>query len=349
MTGPSWRVDLIRYGKSAGPLIALKENFFRDNEALCAASRRTALLYAAQPRRARCKCCDEALGDPSFAKAGIGYVLCGRCGHLNGAHEDTEEFCAALYTETGGASYAATYSAADRDAYKRRVDDIYFPKAAFLCDALSARHDPRRLAYADLGAGSGYFVAALREAGCQRVQGYEVSEAQAALAERNLGPGAVRVMAMDALVDTASSLDCDVVSMIGVLEHVREPRAVLDALRGNRRVSHLFISVPLFSPCVFLEMAFPQVFPRHLAGGHTHLYTERSLDWTCAEFGMRRAAEWWFGADMVDLFRAVSVTLNGAAAPWTQMFGPAIDDVQLALDRRKLASEVHMLLEFARA
>jgi hypothetical protein len=339
---------LIRYGKSAGPLIALKESFFRDNEALCAESRRVARLYAAQPRRRRCKCCDEALGAPSFAKNGIDYVLCRRCGHLNGAHEDSEAFCAALYANAGGASYAATYSAADREAYGRRVRDIYVPKAEFLRDALAERLDPRRLAYADLGAGSGYFVAALRETGCERAQGYEVSRVQAALAARVLGPGAVRLLPMDALADTAAALESDVVSMIGVLEHVREPRRLLDALRRNRRVRYLFISVPLFSPCVFLEMAFPDVFPRHLSGGHTHLYTERSLDWMCAEFDLKRAAEWWFGADMVDLFRAVSVTLDGASAPWTEMFGPAIDDVQLALDRRKLASEVHMLLEFAR-
>jgi hypothetical protein len=345
---------LIRFGKSAGPLIALKQNFFADNEALCADSRRIAELYAAQPRRTRCKCCDERLGAPSFRKTGIDYMLCQRCGHLNGAHEDSDAFCAALYTNAGGAGYAGTYSAADRDAYWRRVRDIYVPKAAFLRDALAAHQDAGRLAYADLGAGSGYFVAALRELGLERSHGYEVSEVQVALAGENLGPGAVRLMAMDALLETAATLDCDVVSMIGVLEHVQQPRQLLAALRANPRVRHLFISVPLFSPCVFLEMAFPKVFPRHLSGGHTHLYTERSLDWTCAEFGLSRAAEWWFGTDMVDLFRAVTVELERGNAVtdrpglWAGMFGPAIDDVQLALDQRKLASEVHMLLDFAR-
>jgi hypothetical protein len=347
-------VPLIRFGKSAGPLIALKQNFFQDNEALCAESERTALLYAAQPRRARCKCCDQALGAASFSKNGIDYVLCARCGHLNGAHEDSDAFCAALYTDAGGASYAGTYSAADRDAYWRRVRDIYVPKAEFLRDALAERDDAGRLAYADLGAGSGYFVAALRALGLERSQGYEVSEVQVALAERNLGDGAVRLMAMTELLETAATLQCDVVSMIGVLEHVQQPRQLLRTLQRNARVRYLFLSVPLFSPCVFLEMAFPAVFPRHLSGGHTHLYTARSLDWTCAEFGMTRAAEWWFGADMVDLFRAVTVELERGNAVkdksglWAEMFGAAIDDVQLALDRRKLASEVHMLLEFAR-
>jgi len=345
---------LIRFGKSAGPLIALKQNFFQNNETLCAESRRIAVLYAAQSRRTQCKCCDARLGAPSFSKNGIDYVLCERCGHLNGAHEDSDAFCAALYTDAGGANYASTYSAADKEAYWRRVRDIYVPKAEFLRDALAERDDPSRLAYADLGAGSGYFVAALRELGLGRSQGYEVSEAQTALAERNLGAGAVRLFDMGDLLETAAALDCDVVSMVGVLEHVQQPRRLLRALQHNKRVRYLFISVPLFSPCVFLEMAFPEVFPRHLSGGHTHLYTARSLDWTCAEFGMTRAAEWWFGADMVDLFRAVTIELKRSCASkdesdlWPEMFSPAIDDVQLALDKRKLASEVHMLLEFTR-
>jgi hypothetical protein len=345
---------LIRFGKSSGPLIALKQSFFRNNETLCAESRRIALLYAAQARRTHCKCCDTTLGPPSFTKNGIDYVLCERCGHLNGAHEDSEAFCAALYTDAGGADYAGTYSAADRDAYWRRVREIYLPKAEFLRDALAEHGDASRLAYADLGAGSGYFVAALRELGLARSQGYEVSEVQTALAERNLGAGAVRLVEMEDLIETAAVLDCDVVSMIGVLEHVQKPRRLLRALQHNERVRFLFISVPLFSPCVFFEMAFPDVFPRHLSGGHTHLYTARSLDWTCAEFGMIRVAEWWFGADMVDLFRAVTIELERSCAIkdksglWREMFGPAIDDMQLALDQRKLASEVHMLLEFAR-
>lgn len=347
---------MIRFGKSAGPLIALKQDFFKNNEALRAESGRIALLYAAQPRRTRCKCCDQRLGAASFNKSGIDYVLCENCGHLNGAHEDTASFCAALYTEAGGADYASTYSAADCEAYWQRVRDIYIPKAEFLRDALVGRHDDAsHLAYTDLGAGSGYFVAALRDLGFEASRGYEVSKVQVALAERNLGAGAVRLMAMDDLLQTAATLDCDVVSMIGVLEHLQNPRLLLRALQQNKRVRYLFISVPLFSPCVFFEMVFPEVFPRHLSGGHTHLYTSRSIDWTCAEFGMSRAAEWWFGTDMVDLFRAVTVELDRGNAIkdethlWTEMFSaPAIDDVQLALDKRKLSSEVHMLLEFAR-
>ncbi len=56
----------------------------------------------------------------------------------------------------------------------------------------------------------------------------------------------------------------------------------------------------MFSPSVYFEMVFPTVFHRDLACGHTHLYIDSSLDWTCREFGFERLAEWWFGTDIVD-------------------------------------------------
>lgn len=344
---------MIRYGKSAEALLAHKQDFFRDNDNLLREGRRIGDIYRAQPARTACKCCATPLAGASFVKQGITYIVCGRCGHLNGAHEDSAEFCTALYTEAGGAAYAKTYSADDRDAYRRRVQDIYVPKAEFLRDALAeAGHDAAALRYADLGAGSGYFVAAMRELGFSKAVGYEASEVQSGLANAMIGEGAVRRHELDDVVSLASALDADVVSMIGVLEHVREPRELLTALQANTKVGYLYLSVPLFSACVFFEMVFPDVFQRQLSAAHTHLYTESSLDWTCREFGMTRAAEWWFGTDMVDLFRALSVRLeknselNGMSDHWARIFAPAIDGLQLALDRKKLSSEVHMLLRF---
>lgn len=346
---------MIRFGKSAGALLAHKQSFFHDNDNLLHEGRRIGKIYREQSARTLCKCCTATLGATSFVKQGIAYTICGRCGHLNGMHEDSAAFCAALYTEAGGANYAKTYSAADKDAYWRRVRDIYVPKAEFLRDALTeAGHTPAELRYADLGAGSGYFVAAVRELGCPQAVGYEASAVQTAFADAMVGAGAVLRQDLDDVAPLARTIDADVVSMIGVLEHVREPREVLKALKTNAQVRYLYISVPLFSPCVFFEMAFPGVFQRQLSAAHTHLYTESSLDWTCREFGMTRVAEWWFGTDMVDLFRSVSVELErssdlkGISDHWACMFAPAIDDLQLALDRRKLASEVHMLLRFAR-
>ncbi len=344
---------MIRYGKSAGPLLAHKQGFFSANNELLAEGRRIGAVYVEQPRRATCKCCAAALDGERFVKQGIDYVLCARCGHLNGAHEDSAEFCAAVYTEADGASYAKSYSAGDREAYAARVRDIYRPKAEFLRDALAeAGETSARLRCADFGAGSGYFVAALRDIGWSGAVGYEVSRTQVDLADAMIAPGAIVQHALDDAVDLAATVDADVVSMIGVLEHVQHPRDILAAFGRNPSVRYVFLSVPLFSPCVMLEAVFPDVFQRQLSAGHTHLFTESSIDWLCEEFALDRVAEWWFGTDMVDLFRAVTVELERRAETrtlsdhWGRMIAPALDDAQCALDTRKTASEVHMLLRF---
>src|SRR5205085_8450005 len=115
---------------------------------------------------------------------------------------------------------------------------------------------------------------------------------------------------MAEILTLAGRLEQNVVSMIGVLEHLQQPRDFLAALRDNANVRYLFLALPLHSPTTFIELVFPNVMQRQLSGDHTHLYTESSIDHLCAEFGMRRVAEWWFGTDMMDLYRALAVTLK---------------------------------------
>ena len=342
---------LVRYGKPSADLIAIKQSFFRENAQHLAHSREIGAIYRRQPLRTKCKCCDGALDGIGFTKQDIEYVLCARCGHLNGRHEDTAEFCRTVYTADDGKDYAANYAVGDREAFDRRIEVIYLPKACFLIDGLrNAGETPEALAYADVGAGSGYFVGAMRAAGLDRAVGYEVSGAQCALASAMVGQGSIQRLDLDGEATLVGGLDADVVSLIGVLEHVRDPRALLAALRDNPKVRYLYLSVPLFSPSVYFEMVFPGAMQRQLSGGHTHLFTESSLDWMCREFGFGRVAEWWFGTDLVDLYRSVLVgleadpALRAIANSWTTSWAGAIDDMQLALDRRKLSSEVHMLL-----
>ena len=342
---------LVRYGKPSADLIAIKQSFFRENAQHLAHSRELGAIYRRQPARTKCKCCDGALDGVGFTKQDIDYVLCGRCGHLNGRHEDTAEFCRTVYTADDGKDYAANYAAEDREAFDRRIEVIYLPKARFLIDGLrNAGATPEALSFADIGAGSGYFVGAMRRAGLGRAVGYEVSAAQCALAGAMVGDGSVQRLELDGEAALVRQLDTAVVSLIGVLEHVRNPRALLAAIHDNPKIRYLFLSVPLFSPSVYFEMVFPGAMQRQLSGGHTHLYTESSLDWTCREYGFGRVAEWWFGTDLVDLYRSVLVNLEGdpalraMAGPWSQSWAGAIDEMQLALDKRKLSSEVHLLL-----
>lgn len=341
----------VRFGKSADSLLEHKQAFFLENDARLAEARRWASLYAAQPKRTACINCAAPLEAPTFIKFGVPYHVCGQCGHLNGGHEITETYTTALYTEDKGASYGRNYTSSTRNVYNKRRDDIYVPKAEFLSQAL--RHcgqDPAGLSFADFGAGSGYFVAAMKELGLSSVQGFEVSGSQVHLGNTILGEEALVLHKPEELVSLVSETGAQVASFIGVLEHLPDPRTVLAALSRNANIEYLYISVPMFSLSVYIELIFQQIMPRHLSGGHTHLYTESSMDWFIREFGFSRIAEWWFGTDLVDLYRSMFVTLNGdketegVAGLFDAAMKPAIDAMQLGVDERRLSSEVHMLL-----
>lgn len=338
----------LRYGKKN--ILDLKSGFFESNDALREGLLQINAVYAEQPARTNCKLCSEALpAEGGFRKLGVAYVVCPCCGHLNGRHEDTDAFCAAVYSDAGGAAYGKNYTNADAESYRNRTGEIYVPKARFLLDALSKHPSFADLRFADLGAGSGYFVSALQKCGVANVTGYEVAESQVSFA-RQMNPQINMVAhSLDEICGLVAGLKAEVVSMIGVLEHLREPRTVLAALQGNPEVQYLYISVPLFSPCVIFEALFPEVMPRQLAGGHTHLFTEASLAHMAGEFGLESVAEWWFGTDMMDLFRSLVVQAGKTEdLEYLKDFAAgalydSLDELQLVLDRKHLSSEVHIL------
>jgi hypothetical protein len=348
------RKTVVRFGKASGPILEQKGSFFEQNEALRANVGRICEYYSKQPPRTSCKNCAHRLEGPEFTMLSVRYITCQNCGHLNGANEDTDAFCRFVYTEDTGKNYAKTYSAADEKAYRSRVEAIYTPKAQFLRDVLAqCGESPEHLAYADLGAGSGYFVAALIGCGLKKAVGYEVSEAQLNLARSMVPRAEFRQHSLSQITDVVRNVGAGVVSMIGVLEHLQDPRGLLHALGQNENVKYLYLSVPMFSPTVYLEAMLPGVFHRQLGAGHTHLYTESSLAWMRNEFQFDSAGEWWFGTDMVDLLRDVQVTLAGnpqtaqLAGRWREVFIPLIDPLQLQIDQRRLSSEVHLVLRKA--
>ncbi|MDH3975344.1 MAG: class I SAM-dependent methyltransferase [Deltaproteobacteria bacterium] len=347
---------MIKFCKSSNDVLGHKESFFAENDLKLSEFKEMFKHYSAQPKRVQCKNCCYPLGKSSFSKSGVDYFFCSNCGHFNGGNEDTDTFCAALYTEGKGEAYGKTYSAETCEAYNNRVKDIYIPKVDFVIEALQEKgKKPEELGYADLGAGSGYFVSALKNKNLLNVAGYEVSSSQVELANNMLGADLIRKHNLSDTVEIISSLKAEVVSMIGVLEHLQNPRDILKAITENDNIEYLYLSLPLFSPCVFFEIVFEEnVMPRHCAPAHTHLYTETSIDYFCNEFGFDRASEWWFGSDMIDLFRSIWVMLkknphnNNASELWESMFKPLIDDLQKVHDERKMASEVHMLLSVKR-
>ena len=345
-----------QFGKPSTGLLNIKKSFFEENDSHLETQRKIASIYKEQPRRTYCKNCGFRIlgGVYDFIKDGIEYVLCERCNHLNGMYEDTNEFCDAVYTDDSGSDYAKNYTESDLDDYNYRTACVYSPKAEFLYTSLVGNGiDPHALSYLDFGAGSGYFVSALKKIGLKNIIGTEVSEAQ-------VNYGNDMHMIGDILLKKHNTRDtdlilgeinCDLVSMIGVLEHLQSPRTALACLQRNKNIKYLYISIPTFSLSVYLEIFAKDIFNRQLHGGHTHLYTQESIEYFCKEFGFETISEWWFGTDIVDLYRCLSIELEkqncslSLIENWKKDFIPIIDAMQLELDKKKYSSEVHLLLK----
>lgn len=343
-----------KYSKSLGSLLTHKKSFFESNDEKLAQIRDVSAVYTDQPLRTCCKnCCRGLTGnEQSFGKGKVHYWVCATCGHVNGANEDTDTFCRFLYTDQAGRSYAQNYSENSEALYAARMAEVYLPKAQFLWEALqNDGADPQTLRLVDIGAGAGYFVGAAGQCGFESVRGFEPSESLVALGTRFLEGASLVQMDLEDTAELLGQTDGEVISLVGVLEHLQNPREALGAISANPAVRYLFVSLPLMSPTVAMEAVFEDVMPRHLSAGHTHLYTETSIRHLSAEFGFRWASEWWFGLDAADLFRSVLVSLHAKQPEtgyletyWQETMRPVLDDIQSVLDRRQVCSEIHLLL-----
>lgn len=343
---------MIKFGKPLGEIIALKDEFIRENDSHLKRELDNLEHYKRQPHRTTCKNCDEPIDGVSFTKLGVDYSICGVCGHLNGVFDDTEEYCNLIYADDSGKDYAREYLESEKEEFQSRVTNIYSPKANFLKEGLrEVNTSPGDLKCLDVGAGAGFFVQAMLENGFSHTSGIEVSGTMVDMG-RNIIPGLpLEKIGLNDIYQRLKTTDAGLVSMIGVLEHLQKPRLALQLMKENPSVKYFYFSVPLYSISLFFEMVSPQVKQRVTGFAHTHLYTESSIQHFCDEFGFRRLSEWWFGMDALDLYRNISVRLmkeegvRGMIPHWHRHMAPVLDDIQLALDKRRLSDEVHMLLD----
>jgi hypothetical protein len=343
-----------KYGKPIEDILDHKTHFWKNNDAELEKRRQVAEVYSSQPERVSCKICCEDIENTKgqFEKMGVEYRICGECGHLNGLYEDTEEFVDFLYSDDGGVDYSGGYIEETRKEYQSRVSDIYLPKAEFLYDTLRDEEEvPTELTYADLGAGAGYMMTALENQGAQDVEGYEVSASQVRHAKAVNEELDIHKTEQAEIYNIAKTVEADVITMIGVLEHLRYPRDMVQSLDDNPDVEYVFCSLPMFSPSVFFEMVSSSVMPRQLTSGHTHLFQDSSIDELCDLGNFTRQSEWWFGQDMIDMVRLVEVSTRKQSASdetvqhWKDISYDMIDDLQEIMDRKHRSSECHILLQ----
>lgn len=155
------------------------------------------------------------------------------------------------------------------------------------------------------------------------------------------------------IADEVAHTNSEVVSLMGVLEHMVNINEILLALKSNPKIQYIYFSVPKFSLSCIFEIVFPDVFPRQIGGGggHTHLFTDESLDWIYNKYQFTPVGKWSFGTDIMDLHRSLCVMLEKSSASQqviedvSNLFRTQTDALQIVLDKTNLASEIHVVLK----
>lgn len=330
---------IIKFSKSYQNILNLKKDFVYNNINNLKKALRINNVYKKQPYRKFCKNCGSKKIKLFIKNFNVSYKLCSLCGHLNGAHEDNIYFAEKLYNSNSGKNYYKNYL----NDYDTRVKNIYIPKVDFLKKVI------KKINLVDIGCGAGHFVKALEEKGISAV-GYDTSLELCSLGNKKLKTNKIYHIDFNKIYKIIDSLsNVNTLSMIQVLEHLVEPHRLLNSFRKSK-IRYLYISVPLFSLSTFIENSFHNVFPRQLSGGHTHLYTEKSLNYLAKKHNLQIIGEYWFGTDFPDLMRSLINSGNILNKKiyfkeFYEKFSKYIDDLQSVLDKNKICSEVHMVFK----
>lgn len=334
-----------KYSKPFGNLNSMKTSFFENNDGMLAMADGMADILLAQPERTNCKICGSKLPDKFFTSHRIGYKKCDVCGHLNSECVDNDEFASKVYVED---DYSKNYSAADKASYEKRLESIYIPKAQYLKECLE-KEGIRDVDILDIGAGCGYFAMAARRLN-MKANGIEVSPSEVEYGNKMAGENILTQIGLTDSIDYIKNTDCNVVSAIGVLEHLTHLKENTDAIKNNQNIKYVYASVPMFSFSCAFEAANQECYNRHMGGTHTHLFTNESIAYMAKEMGFEVAYEWRFGTDINDLYRflRVSIEKNGDsefAGFFADKFVPLMDKLQNVLDESDFSSELHFILK----
>ncbi len=333
------------YSKSSAFYLTSKTDFFSSNDQLRAKALEKNRFYSNQPKRECCKLCNASLPESiDFVSHGVEYVFCNNCTHLNGVHEDTKAFIEHLYISDDGTDYASNYL---DEEFKKRTVDIYLPKVDFLLSVLPSKLKK----ILDIGCGSGYFVYAALLSNLKPI-GLDVSKTMVEFGNSQiqhlLNATPLHFKEEEDFFEEIKNSDADVISAIGVIEHLREPHKFFEAFKESK-ARYIYYSVPMFSLSVALENVSDDIFPRQLSAGHTHLFTEDSITEMNKILNVSSVGEWRFGTDFMDLYRHLTVKLKSKNASEKMIqflydgFGANVDELQNILDMNHSCSEIHVV------
>jgi 2-polyprenyl-3-methyl-5-hydroxy-6-metoxy-1,4-benzoquinol methylase len=284
-----------------------------------------------------CYICGSATSTAMARIHGFEYVRCGDCDHVYTTARYSQQAIQRFYERN---EYYSRITYANRDTCEYRREHVARPKVAFT-EEYSGRASGSWL---DVGSGVGDVVSVLVEHGW-RATGLELSSTSAAFARETFG--------VDLLPCTLADYDdahraqrgtLDVISFLGILEHVTDPIDLLTrAARMLEPRGHLLIQVPnANSISSRIQTVFPEHVFRHMSPvSHIMLFTEHSLTRALALTGFEPVAFWFLGLDVYELLNTLVLTNSRVEGSALQSALLAhMDGLQAVFDRAELGDGI---------
>lgn len=344
--------EMIRYSKSTEDVIGIKKDYTKDNSKYLQNVLKINEKYIEQPIRLTCKICENIItSDYDFISHNVPYVFCTSCGHVNGLHQETNEFLNWLYFSNAGENYGSDYY----NLYQERVNKIYQPKILFLRDVIDSKKDS--LSLIDIGTGAGHLVAASLKLGLM-ANGIDVNQKLVDLGnssmEKLYGFNDNKLSCVTSEKDMLHHIKnskSSVISFMCTLNHCQDVSSYLRTFHESE-ARYLFLQVPMFSISSLISISHSEIYPRVLGGAHTHIFTENSINYLLEKFKLKILGEWRFGSDILDLKRTLmnSVNASNSATRISEQFekllsNKVINSLQSVLDQNHVTDEIHFVLE----
>jgi len=248
-----------------------------------------------------CPICSAA-DHKSFGKFfGLRYVTCTECGHLFGLDQLNDEGLRLLYSSSNSA-YTHVYF--DENQFQKRVEAIARPKASFVYEYL--KPEPGKI-WLDVGSSVGELLTVVTQMGWS-AKGVETDPTAVAFAKAAGLSVTECCLTKDNVMEHLRNVQ--VVSLLNVLEHLKNPFDLLSAIAGGlEENAWILIEVPRHpSLTSFAMRAMPENSVRHIMFHHLHLFSEKSLEFVLNNAGFDAKAVWYFGQDYFETLSILHMT-----------------------------------------
>lgn len=245
-----------------------------------------------------CPVCGSSVFDFFVCIYDYPYAECRECGHIFLQTPASEEALAALYSQPAGEQSPQRTVYVNDELFETRVRQIAEPKVEFCRDVI-----PAGGLWVDVGCGTGELLTAVRESGW-RVRGIETDVQEIAFGQSR----GLDIRCGDVLSIGPEEIgDANVLSLLNLLEHLRNPSALLSRLTEMLETdARVVLEVPRHpSLSSFVNLAFPHLAYRHIyPPDHLHVFTEQSMEIMLECAGLKPVAVWTFGQDLQDVVYA---------------------------------------------